>query len=46
MGRELTTHDRFAIEAMLESAEAGGYKLQDMIVLICQSDLFRGTGGK
>jgi hypothetical protein len=43
IGRELSYRDRFAVEELLQRSAATGYKLQDMIVAICQSDLFRGA---
>lgn len=41
IGRPLTVHDRFAVEALLHETEAGNYPLRDMIIAICQSDTFR-----
>ncbi|MDC0322468.1 DUF1592 domain-containing protein [Verrucomicrobiales bacterium] len=41
IGRELTYRDRFAVDELLERAEEGDFKLQDMIVEVCQSNLFR-----
>lgn len=41
LGRELTYHDRFAIDALLEQSRKSGYRWQDLIVTICQSELFR-----
>ncbi len=40
IGRELTWRDRFAVEELLAQAKQQEYKLQDMIVLICQSEAF------
>ena len=42
IGRELTYRDRFAVGELLKQAKKNGYKLQDMIVSICQSETFRG----
>jgi len=42
IGRELTYRDRFAVEVLLEQAEDNGFKMRDIIVAICQSDVFRG----
>jgi hypothetical protein len=42
IGRELTWRDRFAVEKLLTEAKHNEYKLQDMIVSICQCSLFRG----
>ena len=43
LGRELTYHDRFAVDELLQGAAQNGYKLQDIIVAICQSETFRAT---
>jgi hypothetical protein len=43
IGRELTVQDRFAVEDLLKHSKMNGYKLQDMIVAICQSPTFKGT---
>ena len=40
LGRSLTVHDRFVVEELLEQAKKDGYRLQDMIVSICQSPAF------
>ena len=42
LGRELTYHDRYVVENLLEKSKNKGYKLQDLIVIVCQSDLFTG----
>ena len=41
LGRELTYHDRYAVEALLADCENSDYALRDMIVTICLSDSFR-----
>ena len=41
LGRELTYRDRFAVETLLQQAKDNDFKLQDMIVTICQSETFR-----
>ncbi len=41
IGRELSWRDRFAVEEMVVLAEKRDYKMQDMIILICQSPLFQ-----
>ncbi|QDU97392.1 DUF1592 domain-containing protein [Lignipirellula cremea] len=41
LGRQLTYRDRFAVEPLLQQAQANDYPLRDMIVSICQSNLFR-----
>lgn len=43
IGRELTYRDRFEVKKLLKLAEEDGYKLQDMIISICQSPTFTGT---
>lgn len=43
IGRELSWRDRFAVEALVTHSNKHGNKLQDMIVLICQSETFRGS---
>jgi len=42
LGRELTYRDRFAVEEMLKELKRDEYRLQDMILAICQSETFRG----
>lgn len=42
MGRSLTYQDRFAVESLLNQAKTNDYKMRDIIVSVCQSDLFRG----
>jgi hypothetical protein len=46
IGRELTVRDRFEIERMLNQSRTNEYKLQDMIVAICQSPTFTGIQPK
>ena len=46
IGRELTYRDRFEVKKLLKLAEEDGYKLQDMVVSICQSPTFTGTKTK
>jgi hypothetical protein len=43
IGRELTYRDRFEVKKLLKLAEEDGYKLQGMIISICQSPTFTGT---
>ena len=43
LGRELTYHDRYEVEALLEKTREKDYKMCDLIVLICQSNLFTRT---
>ena len=42
IGRELTYRDRFVVEKLLAEAKKKDYQLKDLIVLVCQSDLFAG----
>jgi hypothetical protein len=46
IGRELETSDRFAIESIFQDSAKTGHKLQDMIVLVCKSELFRGISAE
>ena len=46
LGRELTYRDRFAVEVLLAQAKKNEYKIQDMIVSICQSETFRSEQEK
>jgi hypothetical protein len=41
MGRKLTFQDRYAVEALMAESKKQGYKMQDMVVAVCQSKLFR-----
>ncbi len=41
IGRSLTTLDRAAVAQLVEEAKKNGYKMQDLIVMICQSETFR-----
>lgn len=43
IGRRLTYRDRFEIDRILKLAGKNGYKLQDLIVSICQSPTFTQT---
>ena len=40
IGRKLTYRDRFEVERLLKLAKGNGYKLQDIIVSVCQSPTF------
>ncbi len=42
IGRELNWRDRFVVEELLSSSRENDYLIQDMIISICQSSLFRG----
>lgn len=42
LGRELSYRDRYAVEKLLQKSKQERYKLQDLIVSVCQSDLFTG----
>lgn len=46
VGRELNYRDRFAIEQLIEKARDKGLGMRDLIVLICQSDLFTSSHTK
>jgi hypothetical protein len=41
IGRRLTYHDRFAVEALSEENEANDFGMRDIIVSICKSEVFR-----
>jgi len=41
IGRPLTYRDRFAVKALFDQAKAGNFKFRDIIVSICQSDVFQ-----
>ncbi len=43
IGRELSVHDRPAIEAIQNSARSNKSGMRDIIVSICQSELFQAT---
>lgn len=40
LGRELDAADRPAIREIIEKAAANGYRLRDIVLLCCESDLF------
>ena len=42
IGRKLTIHDRIAVENLLSATKKNDYRMQDMIVAICQSETFHG----
>jgi hypothetical protein len=46
LGRPLTVHDRFAMEASLKTSKAKKLGMRDMIVAICQSELFTATSNR
>ncbi|MBT4847123.1 MAG: DUF1585 domain-containing protein, partial [Planctomycetaceae bacterium] len=41
IGRHLTYHDRFAVEALSEENEVNDFGMRDIIVSICKSKVFR-----
>lgn len=41
LGRELTVRDRFIVEQLLQRSKNQEYRLQQMIVTVCRSELFR-----
>ncbi len=46
IGRNLTYRDRFAVEALFEQAQSNDFKMRDIIVSICQSDVFKDSSPK
>lgn len=46
IGRHLTYRDRFAVEELFDEAEDNGFKMRDIIVSICKSDVFKDTTSK
>lgn len=46
VGRHLTYRDRFAVEELFEQAEGNDFKMRDIIVSICKSDVFRDATPK
>ncbi len=40
-GRSLTYHDRYGVEDLLKHSKQNDHRLQDMIITICRSELFR-----
>ncbi len=42
IGRKLDYRDRFVVESILEESKLNDFKFQDAIVMICQSETFRG----
>jgi len=40
LGRELTVADRPSIRSIVEKGAADGYRLRDLVLLCCESDLF------
>ena len=41
IGRALTYQDRYTVEELLEQSEKSEHRLQDMILTICRSEIFR-----
>ena len=41
IGRSLTYHDRYAVEELLKQSKQSEHQLQDMILSVCRSELFR-----
>jgi hypothetical protein len=39
LGRELTAADRPAIRRIVEQAATNGYRLRDLVLLCCESEL-------
>ncbi len=46
LGRELTVRDRFDVEELCQQAKANGSGMRDMIVSICQSEIFKDSTSK
>ena len=46
IGRELTFKDRFAIEKLFNQSKKNGFKMKDMITLVCLSDFFLEDNSK
>jgi mono/diheme cytochrome c family protein len=45
VGRKLTYHDRFAVDAIYKQTKDSDFKMRDIIVSICLSDVFRRRTG-
>lgn len=43
IGRELNWRDRYAVNELLNQANRKDFRWQDMIVLVCQSEIFQGA---
>ena len=41
IGRALTYHDRYAVEGLLKQSKQREHRLQDMILTVCRSEIFR-----
>lgn len=46
IGRHLTYRDRFEVQALFDQAQANDFKMRDIIVSICQSDVFQDAAPK
>lgn len=46
IGRTLTYRDRFAVEALFEEAKENDFKMRDIIVSICKSEVFKDGSPK
>ena len=46
IGRELTLHDHFSVDELLANCATHDYRLLDMIITICQSNVFKGMADK
>ena len=42
IGRQLNYRDRFAVETLIKQTKASDHGMRDIIVSICQSDVFKG----
>lgn len=46
IGRTLTYRDRFAVQALFEQAQGNDFKMRDIIVSICKSEVFKDGSPK
>ncbi|MFN3166088.1 MAG: DUF1592 domain-containing protein [Phycisphaeraceae bacterium] len=46
VGRKLTYRDRFAVQDLFDQAQDNGFKMRDIIVSICLSDVFKDASPK
>ncbi len=46
IGRNLTYHDRFAVQQLFHEAQTKGLGIRDIIVSICKSEVFRESASK
>jgi hypothetical protein len=46
LGRELTWRDRPTVDILVQHAEQNDYRLEDILVHLCQTELFLGGNDK